>query len=325
MMILGVRNDSGKLIALAPLVKERVRWRGLVPLTRVRLLGTGENEADEVCSEYLDVIVDNGAKRSTVITSIISWMRSNEDWDEMVIEPVARESSVYQGLQDTVQRGLRVRELAPSSFIPLPGTWDDFLNDLSSSQRSRIRKTIRELEKKGSVGLEVARMHQEPGPIFDKLVELHQGRWNRAGKPGVFASPRFLEFHRSLISRLQEKEGVFLAALTLDQNVIGCLYCLVYGAKVYFYQSGIDLDISANNSRIKPGLAVHALAIKHLIDKGITEYDFLAGDNNNYKSQWTKHRRNIYQVLITRDAVKMHLISLIERTLGAARRMLAPR
>jgi len=320
LIIIGVRDRAGKLIALAPLIKEQVRWRGLVPLNRIRFLGTGENEEDEVCSEYLDIIVESDQERAAIVRRVIAWLQEHEKWDEIVLDPVAKDSSVFDGLPQAMQQGIHVREMAPAYFLPLPGNWEEFLNSLSSNQRSRIRKSIRELEKIGDVQLDVADLQQEPGPMFDELVVLHQRRWTEVGKPGVFASTKFLAFHRALISRLREGDGVFLAALKLDQKVIGCVYCLVQNTKVYFYQSGVDTEISSGNSRIKPGLALHAMAIRYFIGNGMTEYDFLAGDNNNYKAQWTKHRRANFRFVITRKASKMVFISLAERIARVARK-----
>ena len=315
-----VRDESGRLIALAPMMKERVLWRELIPVNRIRLLGTGEAEEDEVCSEYLDFIVADGEPRAQIVQKIFSWLQENEQWDDILLEPVAEQSSLYEALSN-VDHHLSVRadEIAPSFYLPLPGTWEEFLAGLGSNQRARIRKSIRELEKMGEVQLEVANLHQEPGPVFESLVKLHQERWNNIGKPGVFASSRFIAFHKGLIARLREQNGVFLASLKLNQSVIGSVYCLLHNSRAYFYQSGIDTEVSENNSRIKPGLAIHALVIKHLIDKGITEYDFLAGDNNNYKSRWTKLRRKNYRIVISRGTFGVKLISYVDQILRTVR------
>lgn len=320
LLIIGVRDQGRRLVALVPLLSERVRWRGLIPLNRIRMLGTGENEEDEVCSEYLDVIVERGQDQALILAQVVAWLRENEKWDEIVLDPVAEDSSLYAAFSQAVQQGVHIRELAPAYYLPLPETWEEFLISLSSNQRARVRKSIREMEKIGDVQLEVADIRREPGKAFDDLIALHQKRWIDVGKPGVFASSKFLAFHRALITRLRGENGIVLAVLKLNQKVIGCVYCLIHNANVYFYQSGIDMEISADNNRIKPGLVLHALAIQYLIGIGMKEYDFLAGDNNNYKAQWTKYRRANYRFVITRQTTKMAFITLAEQFVSIARK-----
>ena len=53
-------------------------------------------------------------------------------------------------------------------------------------------------------------------------------------------------------------------------------YSIVYGGRVYFYQSGRSLDVPKS---LKSGIALHALAIRASIEAGRLEYDFLAGDS----------------------------------------------
>src|SRR5262245_42779657 len=46
-------RDRGRLVGLAPLCS-RVHWyRPGIPFRRLELVGSGEDEADEICSDYL--------------------------------------------------------------------------------------------------------------------------------------------------------------------------------------------------------------------------------------------------------------------------------
>ena len=45
-------------------------------------------------------------------------------------------------------------------------------------------------------------------------------------------------------------------------------------ASCYFYQSGRRVDVP---KAVRPGIALHALAIRASIESGLREYDFLAG------------------------------------------------
>src|SRR5439155_22322222 len=56
------RRDDGRLVALAPLLYRRHWYRGALPFRRLELLATGEAEADEICSDYVGLIVERGAE-----------------------------------------------------------------------------------------------------------------------------------------------------------------------------------------------------------------------------------------------------------------------
>ena len=54
--------DGSRLIGLAPLLR-RVWWyRHAVPYRRLELLGTGEDEEDEIGSDYVGVIAEPGSE-----------------------------------------------------------------------------------------------------------------------------------------------------------------------------------------------------------------------------------------------------------------------
>jgi hypothetical protein len=53
-------HDGPQLIGLAPLQVRPVAGIGPARLKRLEFLGTGEDEADEVCSDFLDLVAADG-------------------------------------------------------------------------------------------------------------------------------------------------------------------------------------------------------------------------------------------------------------------------
>src|SRR3954452_15211606 len=53
-------DDGGRLVALPPLLVGCHWYRPGVPSRRLEPLGSGERDADAVCSDYLDVIARKG-------------------------------------------------------------------------------------------------------------------------------------------------------------------------------------------------------------------------------------------------------------------------
>jgi len=111
--------------------------------------------------------------------------------------------------------------------------------------------------------------------FLDNLVSRHQDYWTRRGKPGAFATPTALSFHRTLITRAFGRSGVDLLEITAGRHAIGYLYNFRESGRIYSYQSGFDYALP--HRHCKPGMTCHFLAIGMYIDEGAQTYDFLAG------------------------------------------------
>jgi CelD/BcsL family acetyltransferase involved in cellulose biosynthesis len=284
-------EEDGKLLAIAPLSARLVMFRRAIPSRRLELLATGENEQDEICSDYVGVIVEKG-READVATALARALLKDAalgPWDELLMPAMSGEDAFVEPLRRALEsEGAKV-EVTPSGscpHIPLPKAWDDYVKALDSSRRYVVTRSLRELEKwAGKDGYALVRASNE-----DELREgrrilhsLHGERWEGQGETGVFASERFTRFHDEMMPKLLAgKDGALdLLWLTVKGEPVAAVYNIIYGKKVYFYQSGRKLDVPKS---VKIGIAMHALAIKRSIDAGHREYDFLNGASQ-YKRQ----------------------------------------
>src|ERR1043165_2102324 len=58
--------DTDRLVGMAPLQTRRHWYRPGIPFRRLELLASGEREADEICSEYIGVIAEQGREGAVV-------------------------------------------------------------------------------------------------------------------------------------------------------------------------------------------------------------------------------------------------------------------
>ena len=319
LLVITVRGENGKLLCIAPLIKNRYAWKKFLTIRQIRFLGTGENEEDEVCSEYLDFIVDKSLNPELLVRPVIGWIMDQGDWDELYLEQVKNGSCLDILIGSDLEKGMlvTVRKMGDSYYLPLTTSWEEQLGKMSSNQRYRVRKTLKELQKEGDIELLAAKNREEIDAAYDVLVTLHQKNWIRKGKTGVFESSQFNRFHRKLIEKLNQKNRLFLATLILNGTPLGATYNLVYKNTMLVYQTGIDSEISRSNNKIKPGMATHALAIQSAIARNIAEYDFLIGDQNEYKSQWTTESRSIYKMRFARKNARNYLVHYLKKTRSA--------
>jgi len=189
-------------------------------------------------------------------------------------------------------------------------------DSLSANTRRQLRRSLEIYGQQGAVRTEVAPDACTAQRMFDELIELHQRRWTGRGQPGAFASPRRVEFFRALIGRAFPAGAIQMLRVAVGQSTIGVLFNFVQKGKVYFFQSGFNYS---QERRLKPGFVTHACAIRHCLEQGFDEYDFLAGDAR-YKRSLAKDQRPLAWMVFARPRLKLALIARLRAVKRAAKR-----
>jgi CelD/BcsL family acetyltransferase involved in cellulose biosynthesis len=179
----------------------------------------------------------------------------------------ARQAGLVELLDSQAAPALSLRDL-PTPYLSL----------LSANARSQIGRAIRLYGP--SLRLDRAGDTVEALAWFAALVRLHQARWSRRGQPGAFAHPAVLDFHAALIRTAAPRGEAEILSATAAGEEVGYLYNFRHGDRVFCYQSGF---VPAPDSRLKPGLVCHALAVELYRAEGVATYDLLAGPAR-YKS-----------------------------------------
>ncbi|HUS62907.1 MAG TPA: GNAT family N-acetyltransferase [Kofleriaceae bacterium] len=274
---------AGRLIGLAPLASRAAWDRQTLPSRRLELVPSGEPEADDIASDYIGVVAERGCEQAVgdALAEAIAGGALGP-WDELVLPRMNLDGPMVPVLATALEGLGRVvfSVSSGSPYIPLPATWDEYLAQLSASNRRRVRQSLRAFDAwtGGHARLRVARTRAELEEGTRVLRELHGQRWRAAGELGVFASARFAAFHGEVMPALLEKGALELMWLCAHGEPVAALYNIVWNGAVQFYQSGRRTDLPGN---LRPGLVIHALAIRRAIELGRREYDFLTGTSRH--------------------------------------------
>ena len=283
--LLMVRGSRGDLAGIAPFAIRRATHAGVLPIRRLELLGTGEPAEDAIWSEYLDIIVRRG-REAEVIEAVADYLATKlcSDWDEIHFSNTLDGSLATAVGEALSARGFRIArvEKAPSLFLRLPTDPDAVPELLHARKRRKLRYYLRKLDAAGGVELEACTSKTDLTSWMEQLVELHQRRWMARGQRGVFASADFSAFHQKLAPVLLEQDKLALYVLNLRGLKVAAVYGFRHGKTISGYQSGFDLDL---DRKISLGLVTFSLCLRDAVNTGMTEWDFLRGDEP-YKRLW---------------------------------------
>jgi hypothetical protein len=290
----------------------RTQWVRGIPLRRVYLNCSGENEVDSTCiddnsllclPEYMDFVQE----------AFVNFLRGRY-WDELILPGIVGDS----GLPSAVLSLGRTEILeAPSHYVDLcqlRSKTRRFDSVLTGKVRRKIRRSERAYEQIGGPGnIRVAESGEEAVKMLRTMANLHQARWTSRGYPGVFSSPKFASFHEALIHRAFTAGRILLFEARCGEEIIGILYCFLDRGWVRFYQSGFNYALDA---RQRPGYLTVYLAIQYCLEQGTFKaFDFLAGDSQ-YKRSLANSSRLSRSIIVRRSTAP----SLLFRGLRSVKR-----
>ncbi|MEW6126326.1 MAG: GNAT family N-acetyltransferase [Acidobacteriota bacterium] len=296
-------RDGEAIIGIAPLLKRAVQHLGVLPYQRLEFLASGEDEADEICSDYLDFICVRG-RETDALTAIVTYLNQNSsDWDEILLTDISGESinlPILEKLCEQYRMPVQTVGEAIAVYLPLNQSWESIVQNVGSHFRRRIRQDRQVFSDFGGE-FRIIDTGEGFAEGFATLIELHQSRWESKAESGVFASPRFVEFHQRFAEQAIEQGWLRLYVALKNGEPFAAIYNFFYNRKVYYYQSGVNIAASGLHS---PGILLQGLAIEDAMRSGLWEYDFLKSPEGSYKFKWRPQTRPLLQVRLAQSQAK---------------------
>ncbi len=315
-----VGYHGGRPIGVALLTQRYSRRRGPISVKAVHIGTSGEPEGKTVRVEYNRILGEPRHRmafaRELLRVAGSSQLRCNE----LYLDGFSpEEMSAFEDEHSSMVVERHVSYVAELRLIADNG--QSVLDALRRHTASKIKRSIQRLEELHvPIAVDWATSLDEAHEIFDELSALHNVRWNSCGQPGAFSSARFSQFHRDLIDRLFPAGRILIARVRAGETTVGCDYGMIEHGRVLSYQWGLA---KFDDPRLSPGLVTGALIMQAAMERGPSEYDWLAGDvlykrelsTGSRELIWAKQLRGVY----------VHVLDAAARTVRAARRGLSGR
>ena len=136
----------------------------------------------------MDVICRDGDEED-VIRRVIEFVAQEDLCDDLFLHMIDASSKTIN-LLESISHNMKflriVADKVESPYIRLNGSYDGFLNGLSSMMRHNIRTNERRLESCSDAAFSKADDISEFSRDFEELVRLHQCRWESRGCTAPF-------------------------------------------------------------------------------------------------------------------------------------------
>lgn len=177
-------------------------------------------------------------------------------------------------------------------YIPLPGSWDEYLATRMSGQtRQKLRRFLRMVEVDDAYSITFA-TKETIGRHLDVLFEFWYAKW--VARKGEERTKRLIVATREMLMDCFNDGTLEVPMLSYGGKPLAVLANILDRDKktVFFYITGRDESWTTPS----PGLILHATCIRRAIEDGFLIYDFLRG-NEKYKYAFGTDERQISCVL----------------------------
>lgn len=231
-------------------------------------------------TDYLGPICSPDA-RDDVADAFVGWLANTDvGWDEFD----AHNMPVPLGFADhLVERAdargfsFTIDQEETSAVLPLPGSWDEYLDGLGSKDRHELRRKRRRLARDHPDA--VVRSVTDESFEFDlkTFVEMHR---EAGGHKGRFMRPDVTTFFERIGRVGLAKGWLRMDVLEVASKAIAMTFGFQIERKFYLYNSAYE----PATARLSPGLVLTSKLVERAIAEGLELFDFLRG-SERYKSQ----------------------------------------
>ena len=285
-LVLLAAFEDERLIGIAPLFhSENIQGKSA-------LLFVGSIEV----SDFLDFIARPG-DLPDFIPAVLDFLTQSTDippWELLDLYNILEKSPSLPILKSEAQaRGWTHQEvpLQPAPYIPLPGDYKQYLAKIDKKQRHEIRRKMRNVSQNPLEGNfyfveDLDRLHDETQAFIEMMAQ--------DPNKHAFLTAEMRQHIHNTAQIAFENGWLQLAFFTLNGEKAAANMSFHYNDRLWLYNSGWEWAYR----EFSPGWVLLAHMLQWANENGITEFDFMRGDEP-YKYKFGGIDRHVYRVTLT--------------------------
>jgi CelD/BcsL family acetyltransferase involved in cellulose biosynthesis len=279
------RDDDGRLLGIAPWFIQQLDGERVI-----RTVGCVD------VTDYLGIIADRDHEPA-FLESLAAYLTANQDaYDRISLCNIPKAAPILEHwpamlTQQDFQVEIEQQEVCP--VITLPASWDEYLSNLNKKQRHEIRRKIRRAS--GSTDWYIVGPDHDLDAEIEKFLVLMAA--SSEEKAAFLQDEAHVTFFKNMVPRIMEAGWLQLIFLTADGEPAAAYLNFDRNNRIMVYNSGQNIE---QFGALSAGIVLLAHAIRHAIEAGRDEFDFLRGDET-YKYQMGGQDTTVFKLKASRN------------------------
>lgn len=304
-----------RLIGAAPLLLETIKWRGL-PVRQLVLMShpiSANVRSDFIISE----------RREEVLQAIVSQLRSmRHEWDVCVLDSLPEESRALP-LIPAACREAKLLVTDPERYwmlhyVPVEGTWDDYMKGHSQHSRGHLRREERALQR---LGVPEVIFHESPRGIaegVETFIDLETRSLKHNKKDYTPLDQQTRTYFQALFTSLASMDRALVAVLQVDGCPAAAILVARYGKTLWDLSSVYDPKFEKGY----PGHMIRKALLKYAWDHGYGWVDL--NGYGGHLQRWCTVGRPCYRLFLYSPSVYGSMLYAMREVILPAARKVAP-
>jgi hypothetical protein len=300
-----VLRDGSDIVGIAPFWQ----YEGVVrevPTKRIEFILSPD-------SPFVDFLV-RPERRDEVLEALVSYLytEKRDMWDVLSLTQWPITSPNYAVLQELLRKQTKESAVDTDSrtpFIPIQEPWANFLQGRSVRFRKTHRNINNRIERLPGVEIQCIQGDTD-GTVLSSIFSVSQNSWKVGEGIALTSKTETREFFRLLTACASEHGWLMVWLLKIENHAVAMEYDLIDEKKVY----ALRADYDEAYKEYSPGAYLEYHIVKHLFEKGYSEYNTGPG-MNSYKLHWTEAVRENASFLLCNNTIKGRMIAGLENRL----------
>jgi CelD/BcsL family acetyltransferase involved in cellulose biosynthesis len=284
-----------RLVGVLPTLIHREKLRGL----NVNVLRFTSNGAVSRFQPLFDI--GDTVTPSCLARQLIDLLPK---WDVAKFDDVCSESEhmeVVIAASKRLSRSVLRRPGKRSPYLPISGSYREYLASRSQNFRAKITRAWRYLERSGALKI-VHSIGFDPVAISE-AVDVSARSWKAKEGYSMGRGADWLEFYRSLGKYSEPDTRVMLSMLRLNDKAIAIVISLGNSQRLECIRADFDEEFA----EYSPGFLLLSSVVDECFRLGVSEYDF-GGQAYSHKRRFTSDIRPHHTYWLFSDSTKARIL-----------------
>jgi CelD/BcsL family acetyltransferase involved in cellulose biosynthesis len=218
---------------------------------------------------------------------------------------------------------VQVKTNATNMRVPLTAQWDDFLQRVGKSTRTKLRRIeTHMLDNVPGITMEMVTAGDAVGTAVDDFIRLFRCRWGDQVGGSIFCNPHIAGCYREVVCWAAARGYAVLPVMRKAGCAIavGIVFHLPGQEVAYFHHVARDTEALPQHWLNSPGTAIIAFVIRWAISRGAKYLDMGPG-NAYYKQLLGGEPLEMSEITLARSPLTAAILPRLDRALYLAGRL----